>query len=300
MAAEKRRRPTAGKTDKAGASAAAASASSTWSSAGPWPYGVPQSVVCHDTSLPGEEGWPVGMRPLVGQYNDDEATVAYFAYLLNQEHAELVNPSSSGGDTVHGRSAFITERYQSALRMDAHARNVAREVQMQAYRSVADGESSLSDWGGIAIPGSARHESQASGHDVSASPPSDTRSQYRSRPLLGATSAALYISAEQEVGAPPKHRAAWRHALREDANAILNPDVVAQATEALKRPAFPDRMYPFPAAGGSECLRSMALAADYDDARAEELSLHEQHIRCLRDMQAAVSIPLPRHDAGAT
>lgn len=117
---------------------------------------------------------------------------------------------------------------------------------------------------------------------------------YSGRPVRGATSAALYLSGEWETGAPPPPvRDAYRYLVGEGADGlprvdlgghhggssgsrVLEPALVANAREALKRPAFPDRRMPLPRTGaGSAGVRGLALAADFDEAAALEARASE-------------------------
>ena len=119
----------------------------------------------------------------------------------------------------------------------------------------------------------------------------DGEKLYHGRPVRGATSGALYLSAEWETGAPPPpKRSGWRYLVGEGSDGLpkvehgvagssvggsgggsssLDPVLVAQAREALKRPAFPDRRQPMQRTGaGSTEQRGLALAADFDEASA--------------------------------
>jgi len=107
---------------------------------------------------------------------------------------------------------------------------------------------------------------------------------FAGRPLRGATSAALYLGAEWEVGYPPPRRDAWRFPLAASAAAsAMDPHLVANAREALKRPAWPDRAYVVGASGGGAAeLRALAIACQFDDAAAAGEAVAAMHARALR------------------
>jgi hypothetical protein len=115
-------------------------------------------------------------------------------------------------------------------------------------------------------------------------PVADITRSYAGRPLRGATSAALYAGAEWEVGFPPPRRDTWRFPLSATAAAsAMDPSMVVNAREALKRPGWPDRAYALAASGsGAHDLRALALASQFDDAAAAGAAVAAMHARALR------------------
>jgi hypothetical protein len=110
---------------------------------------------------------------------------------------------------------------------------------------------------------------------------------YAGRPLRGATSAALYLGAEREMGYPPRVRDSWRFPA--EAGGALDVHLVMETREALKRPSWPDRAYPMGHASaasgaGSALLRSVALAANYDEGAAAAEAVAALHERTLRSL----------------
>ena len=109
------------------------------------------------------------------------------------------------------------------------------------------------------------------------------------RPLRGATSAAMYLSAEREAGADgaPPQRFSWRYPIDSAAaNRALDPHLIAEAREVLKRPSWPDRAFPLTqnAGGsgvGSRFSRAVALAAQWDEAEADCEAIARLHMRTL-------------------
>jgi hypothetical protein len=137
----------------------------------------------------------------------------------------------------------------------------------------------------------------------------DEEPLYHGRPVRGATSATMYVAAEWATGAPPPpQRDGWRYLVGEGADGlprvdlggggggstdgggssrVLDPALIAQAHEALKRPAFPDRVMPPPRTGaGSLAVRGVALAADFDEAAAQEARAHEATATVLAQLAA--------------
>jgi hypothetical protein len=117
-------------------------------------------------------------------------------------------------------------------------------------------------------------------------PVAEVSRPFAGRPLRGATSAALYLGAEWEVGFPPPRRDAWRFPLSANAAAAaMDPHLVANAREALKRPGWPDRAYGVAASGGGAPeLRALALASQFDDAAAVGEAVAGLHERALRGL----------------
>jgi hypothetical protein len=115
-------------------------------------------------------------------------------------------------------------------------------------------------------------------------PVAEVARPFAGRPLRGATSAAQFLAAEWEAGFPPPRRDAWRYPLSAGAAAAaMDPHLVANAREALKRPAWPDRAYAAAAAGGgAPQLRALALASQFDDAAAVGEAVAAMHARALR------------------
>lgn len=135
----------------------------------------------------------------------------------------------------------------------------------------------------------------------------DAEPLYHGRPVRGATSATMYVAAEWATGAPPPpQRDGWRYLVGDGADGlprvvlgnggstdgsgssrVLDPALIAQAHEALKRPAFPDRIMPPPRTGaGSLAVRGVALAADFDEAAAQEARAHEATAAVLAQLAA--------------
>ena len=101
----------------------------------------------------------------------------------------------------------------------------------------------------------------------------DPTRMYSGRPLRGATSAVAYLGAEREAGFPPPRRDTWKYPLHASAaSAALDPHLVSSAREMLKRPSWPDRLYPRPTTAGLGSMkgRALALAVHMDQAAAEE------------------------------
>jgi len=111
---------------------------------------------------------------------------------------------------------------------------------------------------------------------------------YSGRPPRGATNAAAYLSAEREMGFPPPRRDAWRYPIQASAvSSAMDPHLVSSAREMLKRPVWPDRLYPRPSPGGgaggagSMAGRAIALAAHCDEGKALEDGIQRLHLRAL-------------------
>lgn len=116
----------------------------------------------------------------------------------------------------------------------------------------------------------------------------DPTRMYSGRPLRGATNAAAYLSAEREMGFPPPRRDAWRYPIQASAvSSAMDPHLVSSAREMLKRPVWPDRLYPRPSPGGgaggagSVAGRAIALAAHSDEGKALEDGIQRLHLRAL-------------------
>jgi len=100
----------------------------------------------------------------------------------------------------------------------------------------------------------------------------DPTRMHSGRPLRGATSAVAYLGAEREAGYPPPRRDVWRFPIHSSAASVaLDPHLVSSAREILKRPSWPDRLYPRPSTAGlgSKQGRAVALATQMDEAAAE-------------------------------
>ncbi len=143
--------------------------------------------------------------------------------------------------------------------------------------------------------GSGRSSSSGSGSGGSGSsglvlpPPAlagDPARLYAGRPLRGATSAAAYLAAERDAGAPPPQREAWRYPIDASAaSGALDPHLVLGARELLRRPAWPDRLHPrLLASGGAPHARGLALAAQYDAAAEEAEGIAALQARALRGL----------------
>lgn len=130
---------------------------------------------------------------------------------------------------------------------------------------------------------------------VTLPPPCEVDAAYSARPLHGATSAALYLRAEREVGPPPPVRSVWRYPPDTLVACALDPQVVAEAREALKLPAWPDRAFPVQpplikaqAAGAAAApnaapyLQAVALAAQYDEAAVAQASVAAMELRAYK------------------
>jgi hypothetical protein len=109
------------------------------------------------------------------------------------------------------------------------------------------------------------------------------------RPVAGATSGAAYLAGERETGYPPKYRQAWRYPVQAGEGAtVLDPALLAEARMALRRPAFPDRLYPGGTEGegyGSPYSRAIALATLWDEAQAQEQQLAQQQMTALQALR---------------
>lgn len=118
---------------------------------------------------------------------------------------------------------------------------------------------------------------------------------YFGRPLRGATSGVLFLSAEREVGpAPPRNRDSWRYPF--DASVVANAmkqTLVAEAREALKRPLWPDRAYPLGhlsarVGAGAQLTRAIALASSFDDQAMDDEIIARLHARTLEALERDV------------
>ncbi len=239
-------------------------------------------------------------------------------FLSRLATAEAVTVSES----IAFREEYLREAYESAAAADVARQEAARAVESEAAalaRQSAEIEATLANGGTLpfdselspevasaavdgansvlrayGISATAATVSEivsgiAGGSDVTLPAPSLINSSaYTGRPLRGATSGVLYLSAERELGAaPPRRRDTWRYPF--DANLVANAidqAFVNDARESLKRPLWPDRSYPLGhmssrVGAGSEHLRAVALAAAYDDAAADDSAISLLHARTL-------------------
>ena len=217
------------------------------------------------------------------------------------------------GETA-ARLAAVMDHYAASESLDACTRSASRTVKRMAAADVQAvtltegpeaGSLRLSDWG-VALPAEARGTMDEEGEDGSVGASSWSTYQernYTGRPLLGYTSGALYLHGEWEGGFPPVHRTRWRNLVGEDADGLperqrqagskasstVNPTMVAQARETLRRPAFPDRGYPLPVGAGTTINRSAAIAADHDDAWRREEAEAASRLRALQTARSALA-----------
>lgn len=114
------------------------------------------------------------------------------------------------------------------------------------------------------------------------------------RPLAGATSGAAYVQAERETGYPPRYKQAWRYPVQEGEGAtVLDPALLAEARLALRRPAFPDRLYlPGVHGSGSGSMgnKALALAHLWDEAQQVEERLAKHYTVALQGLQHVAAL----------
>jgi hypothetical protein len=163
--------------------------------------------------------------------------------------------------------------FQNQLHYDQRKRQTAKYVQEQAMVHASSSSSSdasfdptkvLEEWGidGSLLLGGGQHSLSTSS--------SSSSSRYTGRPLYGATSAALYLSAEHEVGYPPYQRNQYTYPEGLQASSAmlissLPVHTIEQTKNELKRPIFPDRQYPIGdksvhIGSGMDMLRDLATA----------------------------------------
>ena len=198
-----------------------------------------------------------------------------------RREAELEAIAASGGALVPG----------AELSHDAAVAAVdAAATVLRAYGMSAPAETALVIAAGLG-------SSATTGSPIELPAPSLLGSGvYFGRPLRGATSGVLFLSAERQVGpAPPRHRDTWRYPF--DASVVSNAykqTLVAEYREALKRPLWPDRAHPLGhlssarVGAGSELTRAVALAASFDDQAADDEMIARMHARTLEALERDV------------
>lgn len=211
----------------------------------------------------------------------------------NASLGDLVRADLAAAPARHeARLAQIDACRSAAIAFDSARIDAAREIEAAAGASATPG-----DWGyGLDI----RAEAWVGA-------PQDRKPGGRTggRPLLGATSAALYIAAEHAAGAPPRLRDRWRHVVGPGADGVdgrgsaaggvLDPARAAALREELKRPAWPDRAFPHALFAAAQ--RPIAIAASFD-AAATDLSLADALAQrtlaaLLREEDSLAAAPLP-------
>lgn len=214
---------------------------------------------------------------------------------IARQEADILQQAASA------RTTFINTRYEAAMQLDNARQFAAAAVEQlgvaDALNAGDEAGSALRDWG-ITGPATAPATADAPSAGLDSSSPADgptvisaAESPYHGRPRKGYTSGALYLNGEYEVGFPPKQRDGWRYpfATEGGAGSSLDPRMLLEARESLKRPSFPDRGYPMGDAStrigaGSSYQRHVALAAEYDDAVAMESRMRGMQERAVRSM----------------
>jgi hypothetical protein len=238
---------------------------------------APAAAPADDADAPAPAPAPLTLAALVATPLADARPL--LAALAAAEAATAAAARAARGDFVraaHARAAAAAGAGAAA------ARAVAAEALDAAAAAAA---AAAADGGG---GGDERAAALAALHDFGA--PAGAPAEpplYAGRPARGATSGALFLAAERAAGAAPPRRDGWRYPLDAGAAAgALNGQLVAEVREALKRPAWPDRAFPAAAgAAGAPLARAVALAAQYDDALADDDAVARLHERTLEALQ---------------